>query len=387
MSGDLHGYVDVIDAQQIYGWASPPIAVTVSVNGVTVGAALITEPRQDARDAGYDEACGFHYRLGRYLRPGENLVEVRFSNGKPMPGGNAIIYYDVAQLIDEHWSKEYADKHNLVTRWWQSDLIVSHINQRVCGEYLPGLSLGLYRWLLKEYGPFPLNRGVSVGCGEGSKEMDVLRAGIVNEFELFELSTFAIASGRAAAARSGFRDRMHFRHGNAFEHAAQYDLVFWNNSLHHMFDVRSALSWSKDVLRPGGLLVMDEYVGPTRFQFPQWVLDENTAYRKSLPLEYKINPFDRTQMTTDTVENPDLDVLFEIDPSEAADSSNILPELDRQFPGAQIKLTGGLIYHLGLNDILHNFHNDVSEIHRMLRWDDKLLAQGGTQYGVAVARR
>jgi SAM-dependent methyltransferase len=382
-----HGYVDVIDELDVCGWTHPPVRVSISVDGKIVGEGRITEPRLDAQAVGYDDARGFSFRLGRHLKPGANLVEVSFPNSTIVPGGRKIVHYDPTRRIDDHWSKQYSDKEALIVRWWQSEQIVSHINRHICGEHLPGLSMGLYRWLLKDYGPFPVKKGVSVGCGEGTKEMDVLRAGIVQEFDLFELSAFAIDSARATAVRSGLQDRMHFHHGNAFDYAGPYDLVFWNNSLHHMFDVAFALSWSKEVLRPGGFLVMDEYVGPTRMQFPQWILDDNTAYRESLPATYKVNPYDRSSILPDRVENPDPDILFEIDPSEAADSDNILPQLEVQFPGARKKLTGGMIYHLGLNDILHNFHNDLSEIGRMLEWDDRLLARGATQYAVAVARR
>jgi SAM-dependent methyltransferase len=387
MSDYLHGHVDVIDIRTVYGWVNTPATVTISVNGKQVGEAQLAEPRQDARDAGYPDARAFVYSLIRHLKPGENLVQVAFPDGNLVSGGTAVVHFDHDQVVDDHWSKQYLSPEQLVTRWWHCDRIVSHINMRVCGEYLPGPSHGLYRWLLKEYGPLPRQKGVSVGCGDGRKEMDVLESGIVREFDLYELSTAAIAAGRDAAAQSGLQDRMHFHHGDALGHVGPYDLVFWNNSLHHMSDVGSALSWSKDVLRPDGLLIMDEYVGPTRWQYPQWVLNENTAYRKSLPPAYKVNPFDRTQILADAVENPAVDALIEMDPSEAADSSNILPELNKKFPKAEIKLTGGIIYSLGINDILHNFYQDVSEIDRMLQWDDRLLMRGATLYAVAVARK
>lgn len=98
----------------------------------------------------------------------------------------------------------------------------------------------------------------------------MLRKGIVGRFDLFELSHERVAHGRAAAVKGGVAERASFHVQDAFarDEADQYDLVYWNNALHHMFDVRQAFLWSREKLRPGGWLVMDDYVDATRFQWP-----------------------------------------------------------------------------------------------------------------------
>jgi SAM-dependent methyltransferase len=380
------GHLDAADASGVVGWSDPPSEVTVIVNGASVGNAQIGEARLDARDAGYRKAAGFFFEIARYLKPGKNILEVVFPNGDPVCGSPKTIDYDPAASIDEHWSTQYSHKTPLILRWWQHDRIVCHINERVCGDAIPGQSHGLYRWLLHDFGPFPLKHGVSVGAGEAAKEIDVVRLGIVEQFDLFELSTVAIETGRQAIVRDGLADRMSFRHGNAFEQVGPYDLVFWNNSLHHMYDVDEAVSWSFNVLRPGGLFVFDEYVGPTRMQFSEYVLDINTLYRRLLSHEYLIDPCSSGQIL-DAVHNVDVDALLTLDPSEAADSDNILPSIKKHFPDAVIKPTGGCVYHLGLNDILHNLRNDEAEIARALMLDDQLTERGLTQYAVGIARK
>jgi len=131
---------------------------------------------------------------------------------------------------------------------------------------------------------------------------------------------------------------------------------------------------------------MDEYVGPSRMQFPQWVLDANTSYRQSLPPHYKLNPYTHGELVADKMVNASIDDMIYWDPSEAADSSNIISALKLFFPDAKIRLTGGMIYHLGLNDILHNIHDNIEEIRRALALDDQLTERGVSQYAVAVAR-
>jgi len=76
-----------------------------------------------------------------------------------------------------------------------------------------------------------------------------------------------------------------------------------------------------------------------------------------------------------------------IDPSECADSARILPELLRIFPDAWVQKTGGGIYHLGLNDILHNIivAEDFQLLEQLLELDDQCIEIGETHYAVAIA--
>jgi SAM-dependent methyltransferase len=150
----------------------------------------------------------------------------------------------------------------------------------------------------------------------------------------------------------------HFIQGDAFQLAnepEQYDLVHWNNSLHHMLNVEAAIEWSWKVLKPGGLFYMDDFVGSGRFQWTPQMLLAATAVRQSLPDRLLVNPHKLITMLPRIVKKPDPEKLRQSDPSEAADCSRILECVQRQFPGADIIFTGGVIYHLELSDVLANF--------------------------------
>ena len=69
-----------------------------------------------------------------------------------------------------------------------------------------------------------------------------------------------------------------------------YELVHWNNSLHHMLNVEEAVEWSWKVLKPGGLFYINDIVGPDRFQWTDTMLLEATAVRQSLPERFLVNP-------------------------------------------------------------------------------------------------
>ncbi len=96
--------------------------------------------------------------------------------------------------------------------------------------------------------------GVSTGCGEGAKEIDLLKSGVVQRFDLYEISKTRIDKCLSLADKFGVADRINIRQVNAFDEpvTARYDLVYWNNALHHMLDVSKAIQWSFDCLQVGG---------------------------------------------------------------------------------------------------------------------------------------
>ncbi|GAA4118822.1 hypothetical protein GCM10023067_24200 [Aminobacter aganoensis] len=67
-------------------------------------------------------------------------------------------------------------------RWWQSPTVIRHINQRVCGQPIDGAHAGFHR-RLAEFAS-PIGKAVSVGCGNGAKEIGLVLSGQVKEFHL-----------------------------------------------------------------------------------------------------------------------------------------------------------------------------------------------------------
>ena len=68
---------------------------------------------------------------------------------------------------------------------------------------------------------------------------------------------------------NGLSDRITFHNFDPFTQGIedqQFDLVYWNNALHHMFDAAGAVRWSREILKLGGVFAIDDYVGPSRFQ-------------------------------------------------------------------------------------------------------------------------
>ena len=277
--------------------------------------------------------------------------------------------------------------------WWHNSFVVTRINERICGRAVDGRSQGIIEWLKDSYGYlFPLERGISVACANGYKESLFLRAGIVNRFDLYELSEKAIKWGRDLAHQLGLADRMNFRRGIAIEEIktpGSYELVAWNDALHHMPDVSEALAWSRTILKQGGIFSMDDFVGPTRFQWPDRQLALATAIRKVIPNRYLATPGSPFRHLPLAVERPTIASMIALDPSEAADSERILPSLAKHFPEATVRKTGGVVYNLALHGITHNFdpEEDKKLLELLMIIDEQCITAGDTHYAAAIGRK
>jgi ubiquinone/menaquinone biosynthesis C-methylase UbiE len=289
----------------------------------------------------------------------------------------------VNSVIGEVWDK----KTRLVTakgsNWWQCDEVRAHVGRKINGSFVD--------FIRHQIGDRKFERGVSVGCGIGTKEFRVLAAGVVEHFDLFELSPKRMAVAERRFTGESWERRVSLHLADAFARDipdGSYDLVHWNNSLHHMLNVGHALAWSHRVLTPGGLLVMDDFVGPSRFQWSPLNLELASSFRAQLPQRLLRHTSGNGFMST-RIERKTIQQMIDMDPSEAAESERILPSLKEVFPAAKVVLTGGAIYHLGMAGIYANVDLTNEEDRRILQFalllDDAAIHAGESHYAVAVA--
>ncbi|PWJ21071.1 hypothetical protein SAMN05421539_102319 [Jannaschia seohaensis] len=90
----------------------------------------------------------------------------------------------------------------------------------------------------------PYERGISVGCGIATKELNLLKSGLAKQFDLYDLTTARRDEALQDAAKLGLEDRVTFGTSDAFETQPEevYNLVYWHAALHHMFDVPAAVA-------------------------------------------------------------------------------------------------------------------------------------------------
>lgn len=294
---------------------------------------------------------------------------------------------NAAELAAKHWA---ISRSSDGSRWWMHPAIHSHINRLVCGEALAGPHAGFHRLIAREAPAGGFDRALSIGCGSGGKEAKLLQAGVVKHFDLFELGDFRRSQIQNKAAEHGVGDRVTVRIGDAFQDTPQskYDLVYWNSSLHHMSDAAKAVAWSHAALRLGGTFAMDDFVGPSRFQWSDSDLELCFRIRNSLPERFMRHPRNASVSLSRHVDRPSIDHMMHTDPTEAADSAKILNAVQSWFTDATIVPTGGVIYHLALNDVLANFEtSDDAVLLELLLAFDEHLGSSRTHYAVAIGRK
>ncbi len=286
--------------------------------------------------------------------------------------------------ICKFWESTSVHRVEFETRlhWWDSPTIIRYINRLVCERPLVGHNQGLIELLKADgRGKIPYTRGLSIGCGNGMKEFSLIRQGIVENFDLFEISEVAAESIRANALRENLADRVRVYSSDYFAQVKKeyYDFINWDNSLHHMLDVFTAVKLSYDSLRPGGCFFMNEYVGKNHQQFSQAEIDAVNRFRNSLSEE--IFMLDSHSIRRELLP-PLLITMLRADPSEGADSENIIPAVQQYFPEGILIPTGGVIYHFGLNRIIPNIPETSAILDEALRLDEELTKSGLYQYAV-----
>lgn len=283
----------------------------------------------------------------------------------------------MATTAGQFWDKHVRTAADRVN-WWSSDACTAAYNEKVCGQAVPGNARGC-RIALAAAAGRPLRRGVSVGAGAGDKERALLLDGIVGEMRLWELSERRAAEANARALADGVAGRLEARVGNAFaEETAQFDLVTWDHSLHHMPDIDQALAWSIERLNPGGWLMINDYFGPNRLQ---WRRDEVNLCNRLL------DDIDRTHGTRlRRVRHSNILTRLRMkhrDPSEAPHSEKIEAAIHRHL-GAAVTPVGGLVMNILGGIVVPAFPDDHPAIAALVAADRAALAAGQWHFGFTL---
>lgn len=295
---------------------------------------------------------------------------------------------DAAASVALHWNRSRTSAN-----WWTCKPVIRELNRRICGKTSPDPNFGLINRALAMRGDERLELGVSVGCGTGLKEMALVKAGLVDRMRGYDVAASRIAQARARAQADGLADRMEFVLGDAFleERGPPADLIYWDNSLHHMFDVKAALEWSFARLRSGGMFVMNDYVGPSRFALSEEDLHFVNRVREPLPDRL----FDRGESPRlpKRLKLPWLQSLIVNDPSEMVDCGGTLDIVESLFPDAEIIRTGGLTYFVAMNGLYAHLRaeeqDDGALLHQLMLLDEMYtrLRPQSTLYAVVIARK
>ena len=169
-----------------------------------------------------------------------------------------------------HWDRAFGARASALERE-ASYALASRLYQRLALAPHFAPADDWVDWVRRTVCPHgPVERALVLGCGLGDGLLDFRRRGIARRLHGVDISATAIEKARAATRAEGAQDAVTFEVGDFHEHAAEagtFDLVVMVMALHHALDLERALERIDDALAPDGRVVVNEYVGPSRWQF------------------------------------------------------------------------------------------------------------------------
>ncbi|HVE73278.1 MAG TPA: methyltransferase domain-containing protein [Thermoanaerobaculia bacterium] len=223
------------------------------------------------------------------------------------------------------WNDESHASHLAHNTWMANTAVLMHLNERATGDPARDwLSSWAHHWFAGD-----ALRVLVLGCGEGWLERAVSRWPFVARIDAVDLAVEAVARAREAAKDI---DKIHYGVADLDRDELPqdtYDVVVAHSVLHHVANLEHAYAQIERAMRPNATLILNEYVGPNRFQYSDDVLAIINTLLACIGQPPKKRP---------TVEE-----MIANDPTEAVRSEELLAFTDRHFEVLERKNIGGTI--------------------------------------------
>lgn len=227
-------------------------------------------------------------------------------------------------------------------------------------------------WFMRSIGDRRFGRALSIGCGTGPFERDIIRKNLVERVDAFDGSTNSLRLARDWARGEGMLNRIRYfaaDFNDPFLPPQTYDIVFIHQALHHVAKLERLLRAVMGALKPGGLLYLDEYIGPSRHDWNDRLMKAHRTFFDSLPGDAK-----RAAMLPLPIQADD--------PSEAIRSSEIMRQLSIGFDVREFRGYGGNLLSV-LYPVVDFSRIAVEDV---IAEEEKILAHGAPPfYAVIVA--
>lgn len=262
--------------------------------------------------------------------------------------------------VKKSWKHTETNQSN----WWDVPAIINRWNLLITGN--PDLSPQEY-FSRKYFSQKKNIKGLSIGCGIGQNELKWIKSINFERLIAHDLSSERIAFAKRQAEREGYSQILHFLISDFFDLEViddEYDVIIAEGALHHLKPLNEVLLRIKRMLKKDGYLLVNDFIGPSRFQWTDRQLEIVNGLLAIIPHRY------RKRIRSGSIKKrqykPGRLSMILNDPSEAVESSNILPLLKEYFDILELKEYGGTILHLLMHEIAHNFISNDEKSERIL---------------------
>ena len=202
----------------------------------------------------------------------------------------------------------------------------------------------------------PPARMLALGSGMAFAEEHLLRHSYAQHIVAYEMSRSAVERARERFAAAGLSDRIELRSADVLGDelpSGAFDAVFVQAAIHHFDRIEDMFALMHRVLRPGGLLIYDEYVGPDHHLYHAQAMAIMDEINACLAPQYRWDVL--ANETREAMRRPSLEWMLQHDPSEGVHASRILPLTHQWFDVLDRADYGGTILRPFFTGILPNF--------------------------------
>lgn len=251
------------------------------------------------------------------------------------------------------------------SNWWMIPRVRQRWNQLITGSN----SLDYEDYMMNtHFSDSTELKMLSVGSGVCSHEIKLAKYDQFNEIICVDLVQSLLDKASQKAAEEGIQN-MKFVCGDmskVIPSEERFDIVFFHASLHHFYDIEKYIeSTILPKLKQGGHIVINEYVGVNRLQYPSHQIKAINSALQLIPDHLK------TRYLSDAKKSKyygsGVIRMVIADPSECVDSEKILPTLRKYCEVIEEKPYGGNILMSALKDIAHNFVKSTEESSQVLQ--------------------
>ena len=262
--------------------------------------------------------------------------------------------------------KRVWDKNsNPTINWWSVPKVVERWNRLISNNY----NIEYQDYFIDKYLKNKKNLILlSPGCGNALKEIKYAKHSQFKLVECFDMSSEQVRIAQENYRKNSLKNMIFNVNdlANFKFKENHYDVIVFDMILHHIKDPRNILKKVKFSLKNDGLLLINEYVGPNRFQYTEEQLYKSNQIFKKIPKNFRKRW--NSNSFKSKVYKPGILRMILADPSEAINSESIMPSLNKMFDLIEEKPYGGNLLHLILKDISHHFINNNSETTELLNY-------------------
>lgn len=131
--------------------------------------------------------------------------------------------------------------------------------------------------------------GLSLGCGTGHRERKWMALCDFKALYGFNISPESIATANASIQNDQHKNILKYEVFDIYKMEFKqnyYDVIFAEQSLHHFAPMKKILHKISGALKRRGYLILNEFVGPRRFQWTSRQLNIANSVYNILPCQY-----------------------------------------------------------------------------------------------------